>query len=351
MDEISALRLYYRHRLMTRGILLGIGLILSILLILGFIAPKRYDLVHVQQIAAPKSDVYPFLNTLQMMHQWSGIVPQSDEVIFTYGGTAGTVGSEVHWEHQGKAQEGRETITKVIPLDRIETDIRYIRPWESLNSSVFTMTGEGDTTVIQWNFHGHSPFPFNIRHLFVDMAARLGPRHEAALDRLRRLSEVEHLEQHLKIQRDTSKDQLLLSIDTMQAVDSFSGVLSRQLNSLPDSIHMDSTNEKTFFALPLFVDGGQDQYSLNLCLPLGAQIPGMQLTTLSRTPRITAWHEGGYHALTDKTVQFQHYLSLLDERAEPETIAYEFVRFKGMEEDSTKWLTAIHAKAKAAKKR
>lgn len=328
-----------------RRTLLLIGLILSILLILGFIAPKQYELVHATKIAAPKVDVYPFLNTLQMMHQWSGIVPQSEEVVFTYGGTAGTVGSEVHWKQMTKSNEGRETIAKVIPLERIETTIRYIRPWESLNHSVFYISGEADTSVVQWHYHGHSPFPFNIRHLFVDMEARLGPGQQAALNRLKQLAEIEYAEQKLEISLDTIERRTLVCLDTIDQLTSHTLLDFDQAKKLSAMGSIES--DDMHYAVRALPTAG---HSLKLSLPVDTPIDALKADTSHNQKGITAWHKGGYSNLQTSKALLDHYLELKNQPIANHTYSYELVRHAHNEEDSTKWRTAIYVTKEDAPK-
>ena len=176
-----------------KRVLLAFGLILLVLLILGFIAPKEYVTQRHVEIDLPGNVIYKHINSLEELHRWTDPVFLDSSTIVTYEGTPGTVGSSAHWKNNLNRVAGKEEILLVVPLNRLETRIRSLVPWESLSHSFYSIQGNGRESSLEWRYEAHCPFPFNIKHLFVDMSFVKGEEMQTSLTRLKNQSEEAYL--------------------------------------------------------------------------------------------------------------------------------------------------------------
>jgi hypothetical protein len=77
------------------------------------------------------------------------------------------------------------TITGITPFEKVDMDLHFIKPFETTNKTVFSMTPQGEDYKFSWEMSGASPFPFNIVHLFMDMEKMVGPDFEKGLNTLK----------------------------------------------------------------------------------------------------------------------------------------------------------------------
>lgn len=172
-------------------ILFGIGVVLLVLLILGFIVPMNYEIKCSIWIHAPRKLVYEHCQDLKQLQAWSHHYGGQVDTIM-YSGQDGTVGSSVSWIGGDWIRKGREQLDDVMPMKKIETRLNTFSPWTSVNQSILWFDKRDDSTLVQWQFLGHSPFPFNLVHKVNNHADRQRDRLDSALGRLKQISEQDY---------------------------------------------------------------------------------------------------------------------------------------------------------------
>lgn len=168
-------------------ILLGI---IALVLILAILAPKTYDVFRTVQISRPKADVFNYLRSLKNMDDWSPWAKKDPKMEKKFTGTDGEVGSISYWNGNKDVGEGEQEIKKIIDGERIESELRFLKPWKS-TSDCYTQVediGNGKTKVT-WGFSGKNKFPMSIMMLFMSMDKMVGKDFEQGLASLKTIME------------------------------------------------------------------------------------------------------------------------------------------------------------------
>lgn len=170
--------------LKTIGIVL-LALVVVVLM-LGLIAPKSYDVSRSIVINAPREAVFTHLQTFENQATWSPWVARDPNMEASVTGTDGTVGAINRWKSKTEGN-GEQEITTILPNERFETKIRFAGMGES-NASLTTSDADGGTKVI-WNMNGNMPFPWNAMGLFMNFDKMIGNDFETGLTKLKTIME------------------------------------------------------------------------------------------------------------------------------------------------------------------
>jgi hypothetical protein len=168
--------------------ILGIILlsVLGIIVVLGLIAPKEFKLERSVVIPTNNKEViFKNISTWSEFLKWNPWSSKDPNQKLTYKGTEGELGANYHWQGNDSVGEGEMTITGITPFEKVDMDLHFIKPFETTNKTVFSMTPQGEDYKVSWEMSGASPFPFNIVHLFMDMEKMVGPDFEKGLNTLK----------------------------------------------------------------------------------------------------------------------------------------------------------------------
>ncbi len=159
-------------------ILLGVVLLVAIL---HFMAPKTYHVERKIVVSANIDTVFQSLCSLKDQQVWSPWGSKDPNMTIEYKGIEGQVGSISHWVGNKEVGEGEQEITKVEPNSYIETELRFLKPFESTSTGFFTCMRVTEGTEVTWGFKGSNTFPTTIMMLFMNMEEAIGPDFEKGL--------------------------------------------------------------------------------------------------------------------------------------------------------------------------
>jgi hypothetical protein len=161
-------------------------IVVAVIFILSLIAPKTYDVNRSVVIARPKKEVFEYLKFLKNMDYWSPWAKKDPNMEKKFTGTDGEVGAVSYWNGNKAVGEGEQEITKIVPGERIEGELRFLKPWKSSSDCYLVVqeTQEKDTRVI-WGFKGKNKFPMSIMMLFMSMDKMVGKDFEEGLASLK----------------------------------------------------------------------------------------------------------------------------------------------------------------------
>lgn len=160
--------------------------IVVLLLVLSLIAPKRYNVFRSIEINKSKSDVFEHLKYLQKQQEWSPWARKDPNMEKKLTGTDGEVGAISYWNGNKEVGEGEQEITKIIDGERIEGELRFLKPWKSTSDCYFDVTDAGEgSTKVTWGFSGKNKFPMSIMMLFMNMDKAVGKDFEEGLSTLK----------------------------------------------------------------------------------------------------------------------------------------------------------------------
>ncbi|MPQ47875.1 polyketide cyclase [Marinifilum sp. N1E240] len=158
-----------------------LGAIILIVAVLHIIAPKTYHVDRNIVVSENIDTVFQSLCSLKEQQAWSPWAEKDLEMKVKFMGTDGTVGSVTHWAGNKDVGEGEQEIMKIEPNSYIETELRFLKPFESSSTGFFEIKEAGEGTEVTWGFKGENTFPSTIMMVFMDMDKAIGPDFEKGL--------------------------------------------------------------------------------------------------------------------------------------------------------------------------
>ncbi len=162
-----------------------LALIVGILL-LHLIAPKSYNVFRTVEIDRPKSEVFEYLKSLKKMDDWSPWAKKDPNMHKQFTGIDGEVGCVSHWNGNKLVGEGEQEITKIIGGTRIESELRFLKPFKSTSDCYLEVEeAPNGKTKVKWGFSGKNHFPMTVFGVFKSMDSMVGPDFEQGMASLK----------------------------------------------------------------------------------------------------------------------------------------------------------------------
>lgn len=174
-----------------KRIFIGLALILVLLLIIAAFISGDCKYEKSITINAPAEKVWQSTNTLKAMDLWSPWNDLDPNMKKEWSGVTGNPGEKVCWESKNKdAGKGCQEVKKVDAAHkRIDTEIKFLTPYESEANAYVTVTPEGNGSKATWGFSSKIPYPFTIMKLFMNMEDAVGKDYQKGLSKLKNISE------------------------------------------------------------------------------------------------------------------------------------------------------------------
>lgn len=191
IDEVKY-KFTYLHKTgftMKKVLYVFLGLI-GIFLIAGLVMPKTCAVEKEIVIAAPNSEVYEYVESLENQNNWSVWAKLDPNMKHTYSGTDRTVGFTHRWEGNDEVGKGEQEITRIVEGARIETELRFLEPMEATNAAyISTESIAGNKTRVKWGFTGEIPYPMNALMPLMNIEESVGKDFGQGLSNLKQLLE------------------------------------------------------------------------------------------------------------------------------------------------------------------
>ncbi|MFP2996532.1 SRPBCC family protein [Spongiivirga sp. MCCC 1A20706] len=166
------------------------GLVILILLLM-IIAPKKYDVSRSITINKPKNEVFGYVRSLEKMANWSPWEEKDPNMEKKFTGTDGEVGAVSYWNGNKDVGEGEQEITKIVKDERIESSLRFFKPFKSESDCYFNFEGDLRTTKLTWGFSGkHKPVASIFMMFMGSMDKAVGGDFEKGLAKLKSIIEA-----------------------------------------------------------------------------------------------------------------------------------------------------------------
>src|SRR4029079_10719987 len=111
-------------------ILLILAGMIALLLIIGLFMKKQHYVKREIIINAPRQKVFDFVRFLKDQDEFNKHAMVDSNRIKEFKGTDGTVGYIYSWKGNKKAGEGEKEIKNIIEGQRVEAEIRFIKPMQ-----------------------------------------------------------------------------------------------------------------------------------------------------------------------------------------------------------------------------
>ena len=189
-----------------KRILLVLGILVLLIVIIGFFLPSK---VHVERsvvIKAPANMAFDQVNTLKNWEGWSPWHKLDPNMVLTYSGPASGVGAKYAWTSNDKnVGNGNMTITASMPDSFVGTAMDFMEHGKGTADFTFTKTPDG--TKVTWGMNsdmGMNP----IAHYFGMMMDKMvGSEFEKGLNNMKEIVEkMPAASSDIKVEETTSTD-------------------------------------------------------------------------------------------------------------------------------------------------
>ena len=168
-------------------IILGI---VALVLLLFLAGPASYRAERSTEIKRSAEDIFQYVRSLKKQDDWSPWGKRDPDMKKEFEGTDGEVGAISRWEGNKEVGSGEQEITRIIPGQRIESELRFLKPWKSTSQVFIDVEPVGaEHSKVTWGFEGKSGFPMRIMLLFMNMDKMIGKDFEEGLADLKQILE------------------------------------------------------------------------------------------------------------------------------------------------------------------
>jgi uncharacterized protein YndB with AHSA1/START domain len=177
-------------KILKRSLLVLISLV-ALVLITALFVDGKFSATKKITINQPKEVVFAYIKQLKNQDNYSAWGKMDPKMKKTYKGTDGTIGFVSAWESKDdNVGAGEQEIIKIDENKRIDYELRFKKPFESVSPAFMTTKAVSPTvTEVQWGFKGEMVYPLNIMQLFLDMDAMIGDDFEKGLTNLKGILE------------------------------------------------------------------------------------------------------------------------------------------------------------------
>lgn len=183
-------------------ILIIIGIIIIVPLVTALFVKKEYSIKREIVINKPKFEVFEYIKYLKNQDDFSKWANMDPNMKKTYTGTDGSIGFISAWDSNIEdVGKGEQEIKKIVDGERIDYELRFIKPFESTESAyLMTESISYSETKVIWGFDGRMNYPMNLMLLFMNFEKMIGDDLDTGLSSLKTILEAQQPEQ---IQNDT----------------------------------------------------------------------------------------------------------------------------------------------------
>lgn len=160
-------------------------------LIIALFVKKDYSVERQVAIARPKQQVFDYIKLLKNQDNFSKWASMDPAMKKEYRGTDGTPGFVSAWESEQKnVGKGEQEILKIIEGERIDYEIRFIKPFEAKAQAYLVLESSGaDKTIVKWGFQSRMNYPMNLMLLLTNMKRAIGEDFNTGLHNLKNILE------------------------------------------------------------------------------------------------------------------------------------------------------------------
>ena len=171
-------------------ILAIIGTIIVLILVVALFTKKDYSIQRDIVINRSTPEVFNYIKHLKNQDYYNKWVMKDPNMKKEFRGTDGTVGSVYAWDGNKQAGAGEQEIKSIVDNERIDIEIRFVRPFAAVSSGPFvTQALSADQTKLTWGLSSTMKYPMNAMLLFMNMDQLLGKDLETSLINLKNILE------------------------------------------------------------------------------------------------------------------------------------------------------------------
>lgn len=170
---------------MLKKIALGLVGLVAAVLLFALTQPDSFSVERSATIKAPPEKIYPLISDFRQWPQWSPWEKLDPNMKRTHSGAPQGQGAIYAWTGNDDVGEGRMEITGVTAPTQVHIKLDFIKPFASQNTTVFTLTPQGDSTQVKWVMKGPALYITKLMTVFVSMDKMIGKDFESGLSNMK----------------------------------------------------------------------------------------------------------------------------------------------------------------------
>jgi hypothetical protein len=164
-------------------------------IVIGFVVfiamrPSEFRISRSAAMTAPAETAFAQVNDFHHWDAWSPWAKIDPTMKQTYEGPATGTGAIYSWSGDGKAGQGRMTITESRPSDLILIKLEFMKPFQATNTTEFTFKPDANQTRVTWSMFGQHNFMMKAFGLFMNMDKMLGAEFDKGLASMKSVVEA-----------------------------------------------------------------------------------------------------------------------------------------------------------------
>lgn len=175
---------------MIKKIAAVLAALVAVILVLATTKPDSFQVQRSAAFKAPPDSVWPYLDDFHRWGAWSPWEVLDPAMTRTFSGADSGAGAIYAWSGNKKVGTGRMEITGAQSPSTLTIALDFFTPFESHNTTVFSLRPSGDSTVVTWTMTGPNTYFGKVMSVFVSMDRLVGKDFEAGLAKLKTV--VEH---------------------------------------------------------------------------------------------------------------------------------------------------------------
>jgi len=175
---------------MIKKIAAVLAALVAVVLVLATTKPDAFQVQRSATVSAPPDSVWPYLDDFHRWRAWSPWEGLDPVMTRTFSGADSGAGAIYAWSGNKKVGTGRMEITGAQSPTTLTIALDFLTPFESHNTTVFSLRPAGDSTVVTWTMTGPNTYFGKVMSVFVSMDRLVGKDFEAGLANLKTV--VEH---------------------------------------------------------------------------------------------------------------------------------------------------------------
>ena len=169
-------------------ILLGIIVIIAaIIFIGGMFLSDKYSVNRTIMIKAPQGKIYNNIADFNKFLQWNPWSKMDPAAKVKISGPVAQAGHLYEWAGKESGQ-GQMLIDKVDSASFVDIELKFIKPFESVANTNFTLAPLADSIKVTWSMSGESKATLE-KWMYLNMDGMIGKDFESGLKNLKELSE------------------------------------------------------------------------------------------------------------------------------------------------------------------
>ncbi|MBM9499189.1 SRPBCC family protein [Leptospira sp. 201903071] len=140
------------------------GGLVALVVVLALIAPKDFQIEREIVINKPNKQVFDQIKFLKNHEQWNAWSKKDPKMKKEFKGIDGTVGFTSSWESENpEVGTAEEEIVKIVDGEKLETQLRFKKPFEASFTSYITTKAVGENqTKVSLGMFDRMSFPMTV---------------------------------------------------------------------------------------------------------------------------------------------------------------------------------------------